>query len=134
MPNRPKGGLARRDFMILALGSVGATAAASVNADAAMAQDATASSATPGTGVQQGTVYTGDVIQGKKVISALDVKDLEPGKHFFYFQGVQMPTGQHWYVSLIVVKGAKEGKRIALVSGVHGDEISSVHTVQAVVS
>ena len=134
MPNGPKGGLDRRDFMILALGSVGATAAASVNADAAMLQVATVSSAASGTGVQQGTVYTGDVIQGKKVISALDVKDLEPGKHFFYFQGVQMPTGQHWLVSVIVVKGAKEGKRIALVSGVHGDEISSVHTVQAVMS
>ena len=91
MPNGPKGGLDRRDFMILALGSVGATAAASVNADAAMAQDATVSSAAPGTGVQQGTVYTGDVIQGKKVISTLDVNDLEPGKHLFYFQGVQMP-------------------------------------------
>jgi hypothetical protein len=128
MPNGPKGGLDRRDFMILALGSVGATAAASVNADAAMAQDATVSSAAPG------TVYTGDVIQGKKVISTLDVNDLDPGKHLFYFQGVQMPTGQHWYVSVIVLKGAKAGKRIALISGVHGDEISSVHTVQAIMS
>jgi uncharacterized protein len=73
MPNGPKGGLDRRDFMILALGSVGATAAVSVNADAAMAQDATVSSGAPGTGLHQGTVYTGDVIQGKKVISALDV-------------------------------------------------------------
>ena len=37
------------------------------------------------------TVYTGDVIQGKRVISQLDVADLEPGKvHKFYFQGVQM--------------------------------------------
>ena len=48
-----------------------ATAAASVNADAAIARDAAVSSAAPGTGAQQGTVYTGDVIQGKKVISAL---------------------------------------------------------------
>src|SRR5690242_17545720 len=109
--------------MILALASVGATAV-SGSADAAMTQDATVSSAGPPTGVQQGTAYTGDVIQGKKVISALDVNDLGPGKHLFYFQGVQMPTGQHWSVSVIVVKGAKAGKRIALVSGVHGDEIS----------
>jgi uncharacterized protein len=43
MLNGPKGGLDRRNFMILALGSVGA-AAASVNADAAMAQDAAVSS------------------------------------------------------------------------------------------
>ena len=37
-----------------------------------------------------------------------------------------MVTGQHWYVSVIVAKGAQPGKRIALVSGVHGDEISPV--------
>ena len=59
-----------------------------------------------------GTVYTGDVIEGKKVVSALDVNDLEPGKkHLLYFQGVKMPTGQHWYVSVTVAKGAKPGKR-----------------------
>lgn len=81
------------------------------------------------------TVYTGDVINGKKVVSSLDTANLEPGrKHLLYFQGVQMATGQHWYVSVIVAKGAKPGKRITLTSGVHGDEMSSVHTVQAVMS
>ena len=72
------------------------------------------------------------MIEGKRVISALDVNALEPGKHLFYFQGVQMPTGQHWYVSVIVAKGTKTGKRITLVSGVHGDEMSPVLTVQNV--
>ena len=43
-----------------------------------------------------------------------------------------MVTGQHWYVSVMVAKGARPGKRIALVSGVHGDEISSVRTLQTV--
>ena len=77
------------------------------------------------------TVYTGDVIQGKRVISQLDVADLEPGKkHSFYFQGVQMGTGQHWYVPVVVAKGAKPGKRILLISGVHGDEVSPVDAVQ----
>ena len=58
-----------------------------------------------------------------------------PGKkHLFYFQGVQMPTGQHWYVSVIVAKGARPGKRVVLISGVHGDEMSSVHTVQTVMN
>jgi predicted deacylase len=33
-----------------------------------------------------------------------------------------------------VAKGAKPGKRVILVSGVHGDEMSSVHTVQAVMN
>ena len=75
------------------------------------------------------------MIEGKKVVSALDVNDLEPGqKHLLYFQGVEMPTGQHWYVSVTVAKGAKPGKRVVLVSGVHGDEMSSVHTVQTVMN
>lgn len=43
-----------------------------------------------------------------------------------------MATGQHWYVSTMVAKGAKPGKRIVLVSGVHGDEISPVRTLQMV--
>ena len=75
------------------------------------------------------------MIQGKKVIRALDVNDLERGKkHAFYFEGVQMPTGQHWYVSVIVAVGTKPGKRVALVGGVHGDEISPVHTIHTVMS
>ena len=45
-----------------------------------------------------------------------------------------MPTGQHWYVSVIVAKGAKPGKRFTLTSGVHGDEMSSVHTVQTIMT
>ena len=81
------------------------------------------------------TVYTGDVINGKKVVSSLNTSDLEPGKkHLLYFQGVQMSTGQYWYVSVIVAKGAKPGKRFTLTSGVHGDEMSPVHTVQMVMN
>jgi len=81
------------------------------------------------------TVYTGDLINGKKVVSSLNTDDLEAGKkHLLYFRGVQMSTGQYWYVSVIVAKGARPGKRITLTSGVHGDEMSSVHTVQTVMS
>jgi predicted deacylase len=76
------------------------------------------------------TVYTGDVLQGKRVISALDVDDLEPGKvHRFFFQGVQMGSGQHWYMPVVVAKGAKPGRKILLISGVHGDELSPVDAV-----
>jgi len=81
------------------------------------------------------TVYTGDLINGKKVVSSLNTDDLEAGKkHLLYFRGVQMSTGQYWYVSVIVAKGARPGKRITLTSGVHGDEMSSVHTVQTIMS
>ena len=94
---------------------------------------ATAASHVIAAGDGSGTVYTGDVIQGKKVVSALAVDDLEAGKkHLLYFQGVQTPTGHHWYVSVIVAKGARPGKRVTLTSGVHGDEMSSIRTVQII--
>ena len=129
MSDKPKEGLDRRDFMIASIATVGVSAALAVNAGAANAQDAAAPSPA------SGTAFTGDVIQGKKVVSALDINDLEPGqKHFLFFQGARMPTGQHWYVSVIVAKGARPGKRVTLVSGVHGDEMSSVHTVQTVMN
>ncbi|MGE5534761.1 MAG: succinylglutamate desuccinylase/aspartoacylase family protein [Acidobacteriota bacterium] len=126
-----KENLDRRDFIIASIATAGAPAALALNAGAANAQGAKARSAGPGSG----TVYIGDVIDGKKVVSALDVNDLEPGKkHFLYFQGVEAPTGQYWYVSVTVAHGAKPGKRGVLTSGVHGDEMSSVHTVQTVMN
>ncbi|WP_395448329.1 succinylglutamate desuccinylase/aspartoacylase family protein [Aminobacter sp. UC22_36] len=133
MSNKPKESLDRRDFMIASIATVGASAALAAHVGTATAQDAAVPSAGAASAAPSATVYTGDVIQGKKVVSALDVNDLEPGKkHLLYFQGVQMPTGQHWYVSVTVAKGAKPGKRVVLTSGVHGDEMSSVHTVQMV--
>jgi len=114
-------GLDRRHFITAA---IGVSAALAADVDPANAQASTAS---------RGTVYTGDIIDGKKVISTLNIDDLESGKkHTFFFQGVETTTGQHWHVSTMVAKGTRPGKRIALVSGVHGDEISSVRTVQSV--
>jgi predicted deacylase len=135
MPNERREGLDRRDFMMAAIGLVGASASLASSADTANAQDTKAPPVGLEPGALQRTVYTGDVIQGKKVISALDVNDLERGKkHAFYFEGVQMPTGQHWYVSVLVAVGAKPGKRVALTSGVHGDEMSPLHMIQTVMS
>jgi predicted deacylase len=135
MPSKPEERLDRRDFMIASIATIGASAALVVNAGSANAQNSATSSVSPAPGAPSATVYTGDTIQGKKVVSALDVNDLEPGqRHRLYFQGVQMPTGQYWYVSVTVAKGAKPGKRVVLVSGVHGDEMSSVHTVQTVMN
>lgn len=84
--------------------------------------------------LQAATVYTGDVIQGKRVISQLDVADLPAGKHSFYFQGVQMGSGQYWYLPVVVAKGARPGKRVLLTTGVHGDELSPVDAVQRVMA
>ncbi len=130
MSDDPTNGLDRRDFMIAAIGASAAVTA--TGADAQLPSAPSAGSVAP---ASRETVYTGDVIQGKKIITALSVDDLEAGrKHLFYFQGVRMATGQHWYVSVMVAKGARPGKRIALVAGVHGDEISSVRTIQTVMN
>ena len=116
MPIDPRFVLDRRSFIVAPI----AVAATAATADA---------SASP----SGRTVYTGDVIGGKKVVSDLDVTDLEPGrKHFLYFRGVEGPTGQPWLVSVIVARGRSPGKRITLTSGVHGDEMSSIRTVQMV--
>lgn len=81
------------------------------------------------------TLYTGDIIQSVPVISHLNANDLEPGKkHRFFFQGVQMGTGQHWYVPVVVAKGVQNGKRISLTAGVHGDELSPVNAVQQIMA
>lgn len=77
------------------------------------------------------TVYTGDRIDGVPVISRLDVADLAPGKtHRLMFEGVEMGSGQHWYVPIVVARGVKPGKRLLLVSGVHGDELNPIRVVQ----
>ncbi|MDI6025916.1 succinylglutamate desuccinylase/aspartoacylase family protein [Corticibacterium sp. UT-5YL-CI-8] len=121
-------GLDRRSFMIASASTAGAAVA--LLAGSANAQTTSTGSSTAG---GSGTVYTGDVVGGKQVISALDVSDLEPGKkHSFYFRGVQMPGGQHWYVSVMVAKGAAPGKRLGLISGVHGDEMNPIRTLQMV--
>lgn len=135
MTNKLENGIDRRDLIVASLAAVGAVTALAASADPAAAQGAAAPSAGAAAGKPQGTVYTGEIIQGKKVVNALDVNDLEPGKkHLLYFQGAQMRTGQHWYVSVTVARGAKPGKHVVLTSGVHGDEMSSVHAVMTVMN
>lgn len=132
MSDKSAKGIDRRDLIMASIATVGAAAALAANAGPANAQD---NSTPPADQAPSGTAYTGDVIEGKKVVSSLDVDDLEPGKkHLLYFQGVEMPTGQNWHVSVTVAKGANPGKRVVLTSGVHGDEMSSIHTVQTVMN
>lgn len=77
------------------------------------------------------TVFTGDTIQGVPVISQLDVADLAAGKtHRFLFRTAETSIGQYWYVPVLVAKGAKPGKRVLIVAGVHGDELNPVAAVQ----
>lgn len=135
MADKDFGNLGRREFMMASVAAAGVSAVLASNAGAANAEGTAASPAGGASGEARGTLYTDDVIDGKKVVTALDVNDLEPGRtHRLYFQGVQMPTGQYWYASVTVARGARPGKRVVLTSGVHGDEMSSIHTVQTVMN
>lgn len=81
--------------------------------------------------VQAATVYTGDTLQGVPVISQLDLADLAPGKmHRFMFRTAETSIGQYWYVPVMVAKGARPGKRVLFVAGVHGDELNPIAAVQ----
>lgn len=127
MTDDARQGFDRRDFMLATFVAAGATAAIASGSGTATAQE---TATLPG-----GTAFTGDVIDGKPVVTDLNIEDLEPGKnHLLYFRGVQAPGGHHWLVSVMVARGARPGKRITLTSGVHGDEMSSIRTVQSVMA
>lgn len=79
------------------------------------------------------TLYSGDIVDGKKVITNLDVEDLKKGEvHEFYFKTVENNIGQSWYVPVTVVKGKKNGPKFLLNSGVHGNEVNPILTTHKV--
>jgi len=79
------------------------------------------------------TDYTGDSIEGVKVIRKLDLADIDAGKiHRFYLQGASNGVGQHWLVPVLVAKGSKPGKRLGLQAGVHGDELNGTRLIHRV--
>ena len=71
MSHRQEEGLDRRDFMIASIATVGASAALAADAGSASAQDAATSSVSPVSGARSATVYTGDTIQGKRLLARL---------------------------------------------------------------
>ena len=83
-------GVARRDFMIASATAVGTSAALALGTSPASAQGG----ATPPAASPARTTYTGDVIDGKRVVTALDVNDLEPDrKHLLYSAAWRRPPG-----------------------------------------
>lgn len=73
------------------------------------------------------TVYTGDILQGRQVITELDVTDLESGKvhELFFRAGGENNTGQFYYVPVSVIKGMNSGPRVIFTAGVHANEMNS---------
>jgi len=91
LSDEPKYGLDRRDFIIATIASGAGAATLATTTSNANAQGEAAPTAGPIRNAPQGTVYTGDVIHGKKVISALDVRDLGSGKHHFASKEYRRP-------------------------------------------
>lgn len=80
--------------------------------------------------VSAATVYTGDRIDGARVIEKLDVADQPAGLTKLWFRALDNATGQAWYVPVIVVKGAKPGPRFLVTAGIHGDELNGIGVLQ----
>ena len=79
------------------------------------------------------TVFTGDKIDGVPVIRKLDISDLPAGTmQRFMFEGASNGIAQHWYVPVIVAKGAQPGPKLGLQASVHGDELNGTRVIQKV--
>jgi len=76
------------------------------------------------------TQFSDDVIQGHKVIQALDVEDLPSGEHKFWFRIATNALSQWQHLPVLVFKGQKPGKKIMITAGVHGDEYNGVLAAQ----
>jgi predicted deacylase len=72
---------------------------------------------------------TGDRLGGVPVIGALTVESLVPGRHDFYFRAGWRNSGQALHVPVVVVKGARPGKRLLLTAAVHGDELNGIGVI-----
>ncbi|WP_428775934.1 succinylglutamate desuccinylase/aspartoacylase family protein [Vibrio sp.] len=80
------------------------------------------------------TIYNGDVIQGRKVITQLDVSDFENNSvtELFFRAGDQINTGQYYYVPVTVIKGKNPGKEVMFVAGVHANEMNPYLTANLI--
>ncbi|ESQ77156.1 succinylglutamate desuccinylase [Asticcacaulis sp. AC402] len=64
------------------------------------------------------------------MIERLDVADLPVGRTKLWFRALDNPTGQAWYVPVVVVKGEKPGPDFLLTAGIHGDELNGIAVIQ----
>ncbi|PVU85086.1 hypothetical protein BB561_006985 [Smittium simulii] len=79
------------------------------------------------------TEYTGDIINGHKVISKLDVSDFPLNSLTkLWLQMPRQVNGQAYHVPIIVAKGKQDGNRFLMNSGLHGDELNGIRVVQKV--
>lgn len=70
-----------------------------------------------------------DRIGGVPVIDSLDAGSLPAGRHEFYFRAGWRNSGQSILVPVVVIRGARDGKRLLLTAAVHGDELNGIGVI-----
>ena len=96
MSKKPREGLDRRDFMIASIATVGASAVSARSSGPATAQEIAASTSDAESTAPHRTVYTGDVIDGKKRIRE-GKQQQKRHRQFQIFHGAvgKFPQGDH---------------------------------------
>lgn len=63
------------------------------------------------------------------LIESLDIADLAAGRHQFWFHGGDDGIGGDIRVPVMVLKGAKAGQTLTLITGSHGDELNGIGVI-----
>ncbi|OMJ18954.1 hypothetical protein AYI70_g5030 [Smittium culicis] len=84
------------------------------------------------------TDYTGDIINGHKVVTRVDVGDFPCGtKTKLWLQANKYKIGQSYYVPVIVARGCNcsdTENRFLMSTGIHGDEFNGIRVVHRVLN
>lgn len=69
-------------------------------------------------------------LDGVPIVDSLDVASLPAGQtQRLWFRAGDTAIAQHWFVPVIVVKGAKPGPRLLVTAGIHGDELNGISVI-----
>ncbi|NLS12157.1 succinylglutamate desuccinylase/aspartoacylase family protein [Vibrio sp. SM6] len=79
------------------------------------------------------THYTGDCLDGHRIVDHLCVDDLAAGEHTLWFRVATNAIGHAQHLPVVVYKGAKPGKKVMITAGVHGDEYNGILAAQRMV-
>jgi predicted deacylase len=88
-------------------------------------------------GCQAKTQFTGDIVDGTPVITKLDLNDVPANNITRYiFRAAQSQGTIYWDLPVLVARGTEDslhnGRKLALSSSVHGDELTGIRVIQTV--
>lgn len=68
---------------------------------------------------------------GRAVLADVSIDDFSEGEHQFYFQASSNGLGEPILLPVILKKGSKEGPKLVVTAGLHGDEVNGMLAAQA---